>query len=299
MSTLEIKINDTHTDYYANNFSVGFSLAQLLRSVDVVESHIGDIGIKVNSDDRGLVVSGLTVNRNREFCDLLSDTSISIDRTSKFYKAFGKTALELLRDYISASKCLDGADLISKLKGIEKNKYLVEPIKPGTDVIIQHDNKALRTRIDTNKWFSCRETNRLECILISDKIPELANRRVKVGIEEYGKKITNVDVEREFSTLNRGIINMTKFGIIKPIALQNKNDVIIIDNQYVYKLEDDKAMIIGGWANGKLAGMERDKDRLGSIYKKLEVYIRYIGNHKRYIAPYGLMDCNILSVKEL
>ena len=299
MSTLELKIDVAHKDYYASNFSVGFALAQLLRGIDVIESHIGNISKKVNDNDKELVISGLTINKNREFCDLLSDASISIDRTNKFYKAFGKTALEILRGYTTASKCPDGVELISRLKGIERNKYLIEPIKPGTEVTIQHDNKTLRTRIDTNRWFSCKETGRLECVLISDKIPELLNKRVRVGIEDYGKKITNVDTEREFSKLNRDIISMTKFGLIKPIALQNKNDVIILDNQYIYNVTDDKAMIIGSWDNGKLAGMERAKDKIGSIYKRLEVYVKYVSKHKKYIAPYGLMECNILSVKEL
>ncbi len=299
MSTLEISIGSARKDYYASSFTVGYALAQLLRCVDTVESHIGDIGKRISDGDRELVVSGVTINQKKEYCDLLSDASISIDRTNKFNRAFGKTALELLREYTIESKCIDRDDLISKLKGVEKNKYLIEPIKPGTEVIIQHDNRTLRTRVDTNKWYSCKETNRLECMLISDKVPELLNKRVTVGLEDYGKRIMSVDVEREFGKLNRNIISMTKFGIIKPIALQNKKDVTIIDNQYVYRVDEDKAIIRVGWTIGILAGMDKSRDKLGGLYKVLEVYMRYIGNHKKYIAPYGLMECNILNVKEL
>lgn len=281
--------------------TVGYALAQLLRGINVVETNIGNIASRENGTE-GLIVSGYSINYRGESCDLLSDVSISVDTSSKLGRAFGKSALELLREYVKISRCEDGLGLTSKLKGIQTNKLLVNIIKPGTDVNVVYKGREVRTRVDTSKWRHNSESKQLECIIITDKIPVASNKRLKVGLENYGIDLTSVDVEREFNKINRKVISMSNFGLIKPIAIRDELGVLIIDNQYAYFVGDgdDSVNIVGGWSLGKLAGLDRYKKKTNSLtFKKLEEYIRYIGKHKRYIVPYGLMDCNMVSSTDM
>lgn len=286
---------------YVDKITVGYTLAQLLRGVDTLETNIGNIK-NVMNDGESLIVSGYSINYRGESCDLLSNASIAVDISSKFGKAFGKSALELLKTYIKSSKCEDGLELVAKFRAIQSNKLLIEPIKPGIEVNVAFKGRDVRTRIDTSKWRYNSESKQLECVVITDKIPAASNKRLKILLESYGKEITSVDVEREFSKINRDIISMTKFGLIRPIAIRDDLGILIIDNQYAYFIGDgdDKVSIAGGWSLGKLAGLEKYKKRINRLtFKKLEECVKYLGKHKRYIAPYGLLDCNVINSKDI
>ncbi len=285
--------------------TVGDNLVRFLREIDTVESKIGDFASGSGSP---LIVSGMQLDPTGNPAYILSDISVSIDISKKFGAAFNKSAMAILNEYIRLVDPPDKNELREKLKNMDSNKILIVPIKTHSNcevlVPIGRDNKVQETIKNTNvsaiKWESNQKTNTLECSILTDVIEGLVTKRAKIKIEDYGTKLKLTDVERVInsSEADRTLIKMTRFGYIRPIAITDKKkNGIIIDNTYMYLLDGETIKTIAYWEKNTLVGEETFKDiEKSALFKKVKKSLNYIGQHRRFIAPYGLVDCNIVEV---
>jgi len=296
---MEVMNNVKVLGEYANEITIGAALARFLREIDTIESDIGDMVITPGKEQDALRVSGLMVDAS-DRCNLLSTTDISLDCTPKFNKAFNKSVIYILNNYIKECNCHDGKALRQGLKMLESNKLLVAPIKPRDAVEVELGNRKYVTSVHSIKWVNNKETKRLEYNIITERIPEIENKRVKLNIKDYGDKILLLDVERleNMDDDKRKSIHMTSYGIISTVVVNGGGDAFIVDNSYMYRLEANKAKIVGEWVGNKMVvdikgNNKQDKSK---ALKYLENNIDYISKHRRYIAPYGLSDYNIITL---
>ena len=286
--------------------NVGCNLAKFLREVDTIESKIGDISAGGDISSDSYIISGMEYDRRKSVADLLSSMSTSIDISQKFSSVFNKSATMLLNDYIKAVDPTDGAELRDKLKKIEGNKLLLLPIKPDAmcEVLVptknaKQDSAYKNTKVAILKWTSNINTGKLECTIITDVI-DTNRKRCKINIEDYGDKIKLTDIERSIasSEINKQMVKMTRFGYIKPVAVVAKDGSgIIIDNTYLYTIEGRNIKLAASWDNGDFSGEELYEGvKKTEVFKKVSKRFKYIWQHRRFIAPYGLSECNIIKI---
>lgn len=284
--------------------AAGDNIARFLREVDVVESKIGDIA----DTSSKLLVTGMQLDETGNPTHLLSDISTSVDVTQKFCSLFNKTALSLLNEYIKETDVVDGDELRDKLRKIEVNKLLILPIKPkmGCNVTIEEEEKGGKTKTQvkaTNvasiRWQTNIKSHMLECLIVTDIIDGRENKRYKVNIEDYSDKLRLVDIERFINNdIDRNIVRMSRFGYVKPIAfLDEKRCGLAIDNTYMYLVDGSKATIIASWDKKDLKGGGIFNDISKTVlYNRIKKDLNYIWQHRRYIVPYGLAECNVVAV---
>lgn len=288
--------------------TVGDNMVRFLREIDTIESKIGEFSNDDLSSKTKYIISGMQIDYTGNPTYLLADISTPIDVSKKFGSALSKTAMSLLNDYIKASEIEDGQELKDKLRKIENNKLLIVPVKPkmNCEVLIKNEKEGKSkevlksTHIDIVKWLNNSKTNTLECMIITDVIEGASGKRCKVNLEEYGDRFRLSDIERSMtnSDVDRGLIKMSRFGYVRPVALVDKNkNGVILDNTYMYLVDGDNIKTIAYWDKNELKGEEIYKEMTKTIlYKKIKKNLNYIWQHRRFMAPYGLVDCQVVEV---
>lgn len=306
----------------------GYSIAKMLREVDKVESKIGTILEGRASGPKYLITTGMQIGSIGEPTNILGDYRLSLEVSQKFKSINGKSVTALLRQYIDDSKSTDGIELLNNIRDIENNKLLLTPIKPkmSCEIIIEEDeldermenlpdsartNKK-RSRIKTSnieivKWYTERETGKLQCCVLTDVLDGTSGKRAKVSIEEYGKTLFLTDIERSIKVgadTEHRFISMTRHGFIKPIKIVNKlGNGIIIDNTFIYSVnsydtEGNGLTPIAYWNNSdELVGGEPfEQIQKTTLYNTVKKNLTYVAQHRRYIAPNGTVECNTLTI---
>lgn len=273
---------------------IGDNLARFLREVDCIESSIGNLA------DKPYIVSGIMVGHNGETVNVLSPISQSIEMKDKFISSVDESSMQILKSYIKLTSAEDGEELIDKLSKINSSKLLISPFKPGMpcEVLVEVHTKEgkkevfKQTKIDSIKWFNTVDDG-LQCTVITAVIDTNGNKRGKVKPEEYGERIKLVDIERNIVSANidRSLIKMNKYGLIQPIqVMESAKSGIIIDNTYMYSVENKTVTMVAYWDKAGFTGEKAYMDiAKGSAYKRIKKNIQFIAAHRRYMAPYGLM----------
>lgn len=288
------------------NYAVGKRLSAFIREVDTVGTKIGDVDNK-NSRDSLIVIGTNVYSDGSQSTILKKAADISIPIEDRFSNYNGKNARALLREYVTISGIADGNELINKLRDIEDNKLMLVPLKTKQICDVKHTRISrreevngtkidCRTSIESIKWSIVGSTEKLQCYLTVSMVDPDTNKKLKFNLTDYCSAFNLVDMERlnVKSKLVGKLIEMTKFGFIKPIQIDKGNTTIIIDNCSVYMRgkDEDELRIIGSWGNHGIEYDERIKDE--KINKALAANEDYIGKHRRWIAPYGLHETNKL-----
>lgn len=306
----------------------GYSIARLIREVDMVESRIGSISDGTSTGPRYLITTGMQVDSMGTPTHILGDCRISLEVSQKLRSIRGKSAASLLKQYIDDSKSPDGAQLMEKLRNIESNKLLLTPIKPKMSCEVMVEEEVLderldslpdsertikkRSRIKTStieivKWFTDTKTGQLRCCILTEVLDGTSGKRAKIDIEEYGSKLFLTDIERSIkvgANTEHKLIRMTRYGYIKPIKiLNNLGNGLIIDNSFVYSLssydtDGNELTPIAYWNNAdELVGDETfNKIQKTMLYKAIKKNMVYVAQHRRYIAPSGTADYNVVTI---
>lgn len=154
--------------------------------------------------------------------------------------------------------------------------------------------------IESVQWEINKQTGQLECYVLTNIIEGTAGKRVKASIEEYGVTLLLNVVENTimptFGANARKFIQISRFGYIKPVKTEIKKGVyIVIDNSFIYEENSDEIKVIGYWdTKGRVNILNGATKSKLEKNKGLMEGINYIAQHRRFVAPYGLVDCNIV-----
>lgn len=279
------------------------ALINYLKSVDISETHIGEFSSRTRGGKQDLIVSGHQVyGLTLEVGSILTDISTVLDATRKFQNNSGRTVVQML----NASKDELGLTLedakyyVDFISRINSNKVVIVPFKPETHCIVstpkgyQSETDGIITNI---AWRTNKETHKLEATVRfkQSKGTEM-EPSIVYKMSEYMDmfKIKSLNSADKGEKIDTSLIQMTDYGIIKPIEIQYKNSSIAIDNTYIYYTVDSITKIIGGWnPSGDLVIVDNVK---GKHMTKIKENMSLIKSHRKYIAPYTLYEVNTISL---
>lgn len=208
-------------------------------------------------------------------------------------------------DYMSDSDLEDmiNSDNMDKTSGYAKKAGNAFRLKRSEIVRSKEiESNGIERSVDIEKvsWEINKTTGQLECSILTDVIEGTGGKRVRASIEEYGETMLLGVIENTIMPTTgaekRKFIQISRFGYIKPIQMTLKNKAhIIIDNNYMYEIMPEGVKVIGFWDTKNrltlLNGVPKDKIDKN---KELVDSLGYIAQHRRFIAPYKLVECNII-----
>ena len=289
----------TYCSYHAAKALIDF-----IDRVDTVETKIGDFSSREKGGYSDLVVSGHQMWSLSDQSWLLTDISTSMDITSKFNTLNGKNPLLLISNYASKfgipkQEATEWADKINKLN---KNRLLILPIKPGTPCNLDTDMdgrqiKKKECNVAYIKWTTNKENCKLECTVGFQYEAATGKTTVKLPLHTYIDKFKMSSIEMQGKTEKHdpSVIQMTDYGIIRPIEVTYGAVKMAIDGSYMYCSINDELHIVGYWDNnGNLVSTIKSKSK---AYDKIKDNINYIKSHRKYMAPYLLYDANEIVIE--
>ena len=103
-----------------------------------------------------------------------------------------------------------------------------------------------------------------------------------------------MDIQAKGNKHDNALIQVTDYGIFKPIYVTDGTTAVAIDGTYMYYIINGETHIIGKWDNNdKMVVTTKIKTK---PYTKIMDNIDFIKNHKKYMAPYLLYDSNNITV---
>lgn len=284
----------------------GKNLADFMVGIETVETEIGEMRKPSKPGDSTLTVIGHQIDGESPtyiLQELSGNTKINL--AGKFNKFMEKNATSVLKAYtdtldqeIYKDRIAEVTDLIKKLNS---NKAFAVPFKLRTDVsaIIkdaQGRDKKVSGTIGQLLWKTNKETGRVEGkVLVRYYHPMRGSKSTWIPFNDYGKLLTLTDLERTLkaSEVQPEFIQMTDVGFIRPIVISDRNIVIAVDCKHKYLISGDTTVIVGSWGEkGMVDHSNVELINKSKAHKKLESIIKYIENHRRFIAPLGLIGEN-------
>ena len=287
----------------------GSNLVNFVNGIDVVETQIGEFrkggfDSKINS----LIISGHMIESGGSPTYILTDLSTSIDISGKFNTDNGMTPVYILKSYLESIKMdkevIDAS--LKTFKRVNSNKLVPVPLKPGAECEVTYQDangKEVTSvcKVKMIKWTTDKKTGKIECTVLCPVEKGLIEEKcLKIPLTEYGTTIRLPHLEHTLksSEIDRELLVMTHMGFIKPIVVSDGKYEVAIDGQYLYRIIDGKATIVGTWQNGKIVDVHGGLDLISrsKAYKRIKNALTYIEKHKRFIAPLGLFEANSISV---
>lgn len=282
----------------------GMVLAHFLSTIDTMRSDIGGYRNGTRHNDKPLLVTGMQVKHLDSPVHILSGIDTSIEVSGKFNRYLGKTPMILLREYLAT---LEGKQeyvkaVTRKLKEISGNTQLIVPFKPKEQCLISlsDEYKTYKNELadlEYVMWGIDKETNRFQGkIIVKLSNSKRSGGTHKINFEQYGKafKIQSIENSLKRSRINRESVEMTRFGYVKPLLVKDKNIELALDGVNIYLITNDGAIIVGDWNSlGSTTGNQLVKSlEKHSAYKYIQKNLEFIEKHKRFIAPFGLVETN-------
>ncbi|MCL4417392.1 MAG: hypothetical protein M1365_11960 [Actinobacteria bacterium] len=279
--------------------SAGEALNHFINNIDVVESDIGNYRNSSRESGINMVVISTQTLVLYFVAHLLSTLDVGLEVNSQFNEFMGKTPVQILKGYLNKNN--EGcSDTLEKLKGIISNKHVLVPFKPDTECIISIESSNIKSKaikISSVIWKMDRETNKFQGkILIYVKSIGKNSGVYKLPFEEYGKSFKIESIERSIknSNIDRESVKFNRFGIINPLVINDGRNEIALDCCNLYIILNNSVNIIGKWG---INGTINETDEAISLhktkaYKYLKTNLDYIEKHKRFIAPFGLVESN-------
>lgn len=290
---------------------MGYGLLSFIKGIDFIETAIGEFREDYKSKKIEYIVSGHMLENVGNPTYILSDLTTSIDASGKFTSCDGKSPQQILRAYLDSigidNKVKESAlDTFRKLNG---NKLIPFPLKPGAECEITYKDNNGKTnntscKIQIIRWMTDRATGKIKCEVICAVDKNVAfetnSKMVSIPLTEYGHNIRLPQLERTLksSEMDRDILQMTDIGFIRPIEVSDEKFVVALDSCFLYRVVDKRVFIIGAWRGNKLEDYNKGMDQVSKskAYKKIANALSYIERHRRFIAPYGLYECNKIDV---
>lgn len=287
---------------------VGKNLVKFINGIETVKTDIGKCEKSSSLFESDFIITGVQIDRTDNIVNILSTVKTSINVENKFNSFEGLNCIQILNSYLEENglKKLK-KEITNKFRDINSNKLLIMPFKLGdeceVEMVIDRESGGKKEKviapITLLSWRLNKDTGKI-CGEVIVKLND-NTKSVKHYFDEYGKDFKIVSIERSLKNemVDRNIIEMDYFGFIKPIELYDSKVRLAIDSTNLYKIEGDNVYIIGCWdTNGKIKELYNINDiKKSKAYLKLINSLEYIEKHRRFIAPYKLVDANEIKVK--
>lgn len=283
--------------------NAGYALSKFLTSVDICETQIGDYKCSGRSSSFTHIVSGVQLEFGVQQSHILVGLNSELDVTSKFTNMFNKAPTNLLTEHmrLHSSMYQSGRDkqILARLNGIRANKMIVAPLKPDMQCEIRPEGldteSVINTKIKSIIWKTSPTTGIFEGYILTDVCDAASNKTYKIQLEDYGTKLRLTKIERTMyaNNLDRRTVKMTANGFIQPIGIEDQNDTkLVLDGTYLYQIMHSGVNILGYWEGSELIITKSSRDagiEKTAAYRHLINSLKYIENHRRFIAPYGVV----------
>jgi hypothetical protein len=277
----------------------GKAMVDFLNRVDVIETRIGERTRTTGSVRDDLIVSGHQIWNLNQPSWILTDIKTSLETSNKFNNVCDKNAIKVIRDYAALTGISDEEvkGLIERIRAISSNKLLILPIKPMSKCKVNSNGKkAIEGEIANLKWYTDRETYKLNCIVTINTSYGERKSFTKHRIEDYLKefKLDQLNNNCKATDDNCDILNMTAHGVIQPITVEDKTGTLSLDGTYLYQNNGAGTHIVGYWDSRDELVCELDGRN--KAFKKIKDNIELIKSHKRFIAPYMFYKSNVITL---
>lgn len=204
----------------------------------------------------------------------LKDAS-EIDKARKFYV-----------DLLNYKKVLIPIDLDASvdvmIHRVEREKQI--------DYLAKGEIKYIKWCLDENGRIQCTVAVKPE----KDKVAKEKN------ITGYGTEIVDRSASAVIPDKGHLVIQMSKFGYIKPIIIKGNMQCVGIDGTSIYLgTTPDNLREIGHWEGNNIVSMELGNIRETEIISVIRKYKSYIAVTRKKIAPYFIGEPNIVDINKI
>lgn len=289
----------------------GKALANYLNNIDVTETRIGEYSKSKINGVTDIVVSGHQLwNLSSPSYIYTSTSQTVIGKSPKFNQLDGMTANNILVEYLKEQQIEQEliSELSEKIANINKSKMLIVPIKPGTKVtFLMETDKGKAPRLKEGvikflKWTTNKETYKLDCDVYIETEQQNV-KSTKFPLSEYMRRfgLDGLNDWRKSSLCKLGAIEMTNDGIIKPIEVAYKDQSVVIDGTFMYRIVNGTVLIAGKW-DLRSNSMVMNSDAVEGMKKTplwdtINKNLADIAKHRVYIAPYNLCKSNVVKLE--
>lgn len=279
----------------------GKALVDFISRVDVTETRIGEYESTKKGGPLDLVVSGHQLYDFENPSWVLTGINTTLDASDKFTQAYDKNAFQIASLFCkNANMTVEETQKITnKIRDINKNKLFVLPFKTHTkcNVDIDTDEGILKkqdAQISLIKWTTNKDTHKINCKIVFE-LEEL-HKTASIDIKDYIDKfrLSQMDIQAKSKNHDKRLIKINDYGIFKPIYVSDGASSVAIDGTYMYYIINGETYIIGYWDEyNKMNVITNIKTK---AFNKIMDNIEDIKHHKRYMAPYLLIETNKITV---
>lgn len=286
---------------------LGENIVKYVNNLDSIETSIGEFKTDKITKKKTLVVSGFEMENHASPINILTSIdNMQMSLQSKLSDFMGITPLQMVNAYTEYKQVSKAVQIkaVDDLKKFCSNKILPTPIKPGMQVEIIVDNgdgdKRISTTIYMIRWLIDKPTGELIGYIVANTKEQYTEPYKTLLMRDYGKTWFLPNIERNVKSLelSREAIKISNIGIIHPIKITDDTTTIALDGINMYINYNGTNFVAGSWQNGELVENKEYVSKISSTkaYKKLKSIENYVEKHKRFIAPYGLLEPNTIKV---
>lgn len=276
----------------------GKALVDFLTRVDVIETKIGDFASREKGGKQDLIVSGHQIWDLTSPSWILTDINTALDAAPKFTGVYDKNPVQIINNYCSkmGMSKQEATEIVTKLQMLNKNRLLVLPFKPHTSCnVSMGDNEKEKKRegeIKYIKWVTDKNTYKLQCKIGFKVNSAIGESTVTHDIKDYMHKFTlsAMDIHAKGDKYDDRLLQITNYGMFKPILIREGNAALAIDGTYLYSMASGDTRIIGYW--DEFDNLVTTTNNKSNMMRKINDNLTYIKNHKKYIAPYLMYEAN-------
>lgn len=206
---------------------------------------------------------------------------------------------EVMREEMLENNTIDDAEKDYELaarrgmgnRGNGKNKSCICSTAPkDSEKTVERSTEISSVRYEIDK-----ETGNLKCYILTERIGA-NNKRARVSIEEYGVSLflNEIDKYTTCGDWERKLVRFDSLGYIHPVEINFGATRVIVDGTFMYEIVNGVTCIVGQWNNSDEMEILEDlpvkqKKRLKDN-EDLQNGLKFIAQHRRFIAPYGLVE---------
>lgn len=288
---------------------IGSAIENMLNEVTFIKSDIGAYRSTTVGGKSDLIVSGHRIDSPGEDTYILTSINTMLDRSDKFNRVYNQNVISILTDYLNSSIRFTPeykAEMLEKLRDINRNVLLPLPFKTHKmyDVNVMNSLKEIKgydLMLDHIIWKTNKQTGKLEVELtFKQEYTTASPKYIKMKYEDYMVEFrpSKNGVYTDEGKYNEDLIRATSFGLFKPLEIYDGLNKIVVDNTYLYHVNNGNITIIGKWDSmdkifnyHSIPGIEKTK-----AYKFIKDNLGTIRMHRKYIVPYNLAPLNTINI---
>lgn len=257
------------------------ALFNFVKELSFVEVNMGKE--RKEPDGSSVYTVGMLLGpKNGDMSSILSFEPISINNDIG--------TLEIVKEIIK------NGDYSNELLSLFEKWTRLEIIPSVLDIGDKVSYNNVKCRVESIKYIYNKEIEDIKCIMT---ISAGYKNNFRVGFEEYGKNLflPDIEVQNTAGLPAYRFIEMNSIGIIKPIEIVQGNNSVIIDGSFVYIRCGNEVSVVDrlwGEYTKVFKSVIKKYPTIGKVLSGLKNEIELIYRHRRLIAPYGLIEPNII-----